>query len=95
MAIGESNLVNFIDVNKKSVVSTFFCDTHSLSITAIADGAYLMVCLPDSCRIDVLTIFNGCLTCVLEIDREVPIHDVVRLYGCELYGLAPKTGKLH
>ncbi|KAH3790705.1 hypothetical protein DPMN_168912 [Dreissena polymorpha] len=94
VAISESNLVNLIDVNKKSVVSTFFCDSQPLSITAIADGAYLMVCLPDSCRIDVLTIFNRCITCVLEIDCEVPIYDVVHLYGCEFYGLDPKTGTL-
>ncbi|KAH3790701.1 hypothetical protein DPMN_168908 [Dreissena polymorpha] len=95
VAIGGSNLVNLIDVNKKSVVSTFFCDSQPLSITAIADGAYLMVCLPDSCRIDVLTIFNRCLTNVLEIDCEVPIYDVVHLYGCDFYGLAPKTGNLY
>ncbi|KAH3790658.1 hypothetical protein DPMN_168865 [Dreissena polymorpha] len=54
-----------------------------------------MICLPDSCRIDVLTNINRCLTCVLEIDCGVPIYDVVHLYGCEFYGLASLTGKLH
>ncbi|KAH3790652.1 hypothetical protein DPMN_168857 [Dreissena polymorpha] len=95
VAIGESDLVNLIDIRHRSVVSTFYCDSEPFSITAIADVEYLMICLPDSNKIDVLTIFDRCLTCVLEIDCEVPIFDIVHLYDCVFYGLASIKGDLY
>ncbi|KAH3790764.1 hypothetical protein DPMN_168971 [Dreissena polymorpha] len=95
VAIGESDLVNLIDIRHRSVVSTFYCDSEPFSITAIANGEYLMICLTDSNKIDVLTIFDRCLTCVLEIDCEVPIFDIVHLYDCVFYCLASIKGDLY